>query len=259
MKKRLCLSFVVVMIGVLSLPVAVRTAHASTPSHLPLVAARARSSSSVPLWVSSRAAFKPDGELRAELFAPAHVSMLNENRLRNTDSNCRTYLGSPPLEDFTSKDSLDSLISNALTIIEGRVESTDTGFLDGTPGTLISLSVNGTYKSLGQVATNGPVHVFVGEATIPTPTGLICSKTFSKIPTPRIGDDVVVFASVDPLDAEQRILVIDERTQLVVHHDDRIYARDGAFTQGCLQDFKELGSRIRENQHLHDMPIRIKE
>lgn len=253
------------VLGMLGLALAIlpaRTAHAAKPLLAPLVADRAIGSSSVPLWVSARAAFRPNGELRAELFDAVSLRMLNENRSKNSGSDCREALGSSPLEDFAPKDSFDALVASALTIIEGQVISTDVGFLNGVPGTLISLRVNETYKSLGHLATKGNIHVFAGEATIPTHTGLICSKTFSKVPTPEIGDDVVIFASIDPLHTDQRILVIDERRQLVVQRLDRVYRPisthgGDAWPTGCCSDFNDLGSRLRENKHLHDMPARV--
>jgi hypothetical protein len=253
------------MLGLaLALAFTARTARAAKPLLAPLVADRANSSSSVPLWVSVRAAFGPDGELRPELFDAVSLRMLNENRRKNAGSDCREALGSPPLEDFAAKDSLDDLVASALTIIEGRVISTDTGFLNGIPGTLISLRVSETYKSLGHLASKGNIHVFIGEATISTHTGVICSRTFSKIPTPEIGDDVVIFASIDPLDAEQRILVIDERKQFLVQRGGRVYrplsSPEGhLWPAGCCSDFNELGSRLRENKHLHDMPARVRQ
>jgi hypothetical protein len=240
--------------------------HAAKALLAPLVAARENSSSSVPLWVSARAAFRPDGELRAEQFGAVPLSMLNENRRRNSGSDCRVALAAPPLEDFAPKDSFDALVASALTIIQGHVLSTDTGFLNGIPGTLISLHVNETYKALGHLATKGDVHMFVAEATINTPTGVICSRTFSKVPTPDVGDDVVIFASLDPLDADHRILTVDERKQIVVHRLGHTYrpapltsSAGDAWPPACCSDLAELGSRIRENQHLHDMPKSIKE
>jgi len=257
-----------VLSGVMGLgliqPFATPSAHAARPLLAPIVADRAKSSSSVPLWVSARAAFRPDGELRAEMFDTVSLSMLNDNRRQNSGSDCRVALGSPPLEDFAPKDSFDALVSSALTILEGQVISTDIGFLNGVPGTLVSLRVVETYKSFGHIATKGNIHVFVGEATIPTPTGVICSRAFAKVPTPAMGDDVLIFASAEPLDAEHRILSLDERKQLVVHRLGHVYrpmssSGGASWPSDCCSDLVDLGSRIRENKHLHDMPARIKE
>jgi hypothetical protein len=251
------------MLGIASLqPFITHNVYAAKPLLAPLVADRANSSSSIPLWVSARAAFRPDGELRAEMFAPVPLSMLNENRRQNSGSDCRAALGSPPLNDFASKNSFDALVGSALTILEGRVISTDVGFLNGVPGTLISLEVNETYKSLAHIATKGNIHVFVGEATIPTRKGVICSRTFSNVPTPAIGDNVVVFSSIEPLDSEHRILSVDDRRQLVVHRLGHVYrpmlsSGDHSWPSDCCSDLVDLGSRIRENKHLHDMPPRI--
>jgi hypothetical protein len=261
-----CLSRLLVW-GVLCLAFAAlpaRTAHAAKPLQAPLVADRANSTSSVPLWVSARVAFGPDGKLRTDLFTASSLRILNNNLSKNFGSDCREALGSPPLEDFVARDSFDDLVAGALSIIEGHVISTDTGFLNGIPGTLVSIQPAETYKSNGHLATQGNIHVFVGEATIPTRTGVICSRTFSNVPTPAIGDDVVVFASVDPMDTERRILVLDERKQLVVHHLAHLYrpllaTKGDAWPAGCCADLKDLGFRLRENKHLHDVPARIRQ
>jgi hypothetical protein len=206
-------------------------------------------------------AFRANGELRAELFDAVSLRMLNDNRKKNTATDCREALGSPSIEDFAGKDTFDDLVASASTIIAGRVISTDTGFLNGVPGSLISLRVTETYKSFGRTASKGTIHVFVSEATIPTRTGVICSRTFASIPTPGVGDDVLIFASIDPLDAERRILVIDERKQLVLQRLDHVYrprsSLSGGWPSGCCLDLSELGSRLRENKYLHDAPKKV--
>ena len=163
------------------------------------------------------------------------------------------------LDDFTRKSSFDDLIAGALTIVEGSIVSADTGFLNGTPGTLFSLNVKESYKSLGNVDSTGNVlHLFIGDATIPTPQGVICSRTLAHIP-PKVGDDVVIFASVDPIDAEHRILVVEEQSQIVVARLGRVYApfSGGSWPAGCCKDIHELGFRLLENKHLHDAPPRL--
>jgi hypothetical protein len=227
------------------------------PAVAPLIAHRARPSSA-PLWVSARTAFDTNGQLRPELFENSSLRSLRENQLRNGPT-CRVALGSPVLEDFTRKSSFDDLVAGALTIVEGSVASADAGFLNGIPGTLFSLNIKETYKSLGNVDSTGNVlHLFIGDATIPTPQGVICSRTLSQVP-PKVGDDVVIFASVDPIDAEHRILVVEERSQIVVARLGHVYApfSGGRWPAGCCTDIHELGSRLLENKHLHDAPPRF--
>jgi hypothetical protein len=231
----------------------------SSPTAAPLIAQRDRQSS-VPLWVSARTAFDKSGQLRPELFETSSLRSLRQNQLKN-GSTCREALGAPELEDFAPKGSFDDLVASALTIVEGSVVSADMGFLNGIPGTLFSVNVKDIYKSLGIVdSTKKVLYLFIGDATIPASQGVICSRTLSQVP-PRIGDDVFIFASIDPIDAEHRILVVDERKQIVVARFGRVYApfSGTSWPAGCCSDFRALGSRLLENKHLQDAPPRLQQ
>jgi hypothetical protein len=205
-----------------------------------------------PVWVSARSALNGDGEFRSELFEKHTLEILNKLRRKNSDR-CNEALGSPPLEDFTPKDSLDALVSYSPTIIKARVMASDAGFDNGLPGTLFALRVDETYKSVGQAATRGPLYVFIGEATIPTAAGIICSKSFRN-PPPAVGDEIIVFCSVYPIDNEGRILHVDESHQFVLQHAGRLYLPQ--LTGDSLPPatgIEDLGGLIRANPHLHDV------
>jgi hypothetical protein len=210
-----------------------------------------------PVWVSASSAFDRNGEFRGELFADYTSRFLNESR-RNNGDRCNAILAPPTFEDFTPKDSLDSLVGYSLTIVKARVTAAGAGFDNGHPGTLFALRVHETYKSIGKIATSGPLYLFIGETTIPTPKGLICSKTFSPLPLPSVGDDVIVFCSVDPIDDELRILHIDESHQFVLQHAGRLFLprlKDDPLPANA--DIDDLGARIRANPHLHDFHPRV--
>jgi hypothetical protein len=210
-----------------------------------------------PVWVSASSAFDRDGAFREELFASYTSKFLNESRRRNADR-CNAFLPPPVSEDFTPKHSLDALVGYSLTIVKARVTAGGAGFDNGTPGTLFALRVDETYKSIGKTASSGPMYLFIGETTIPTPKGFICSKSFSSVPFPAVGDDVIVFCSLDPIDDEQRILHIDESHQFVLQHAGRLYLprlKDDPLPRNA--DIDDLAVRIRVNAHLHDFHPRV--
>lgn len=213
---------------------------------IPDVIARLRPGT--PVWVAARAAFDTDGEFLQDLFAPYQVKSLNELRQKNSDR-CNTAVGTPPLEDFTPKDSLDALAGYSLTIVKAHVIAGDAGFDNGEPGILFALRVDETYKSIGRAAANGPLYLFIGEATIPTAKGFICSKAFTTLPLPAVGDDVIVFCSVDPNDDELRILYIEASKQLVLQHDGRLYL-PRLINTPAPANIDGLGALIRTNSHL---------
>jgi hypothetical protein len=222
---------------------------------IPDVISRLRSGT--PVWVSAHSAFGRNGDLRAELFWDHAAEFLKQSLSKNADR-CNAYVGAPVFEDFTPKDSLDALAGYSLTIVKARVVAAGAGFDNGTPGTLFALRVDETYKSIGQTATSGPLYLFITETTIPTAKGFLCSKSFSPLPLPAVGDDVIVFCSVDPIDDEQRILHIDESHQFVLQHAGRLYLprlNDDPLPPNANID--DLGARIRANPHLHDFHPRV--
>lgn len=208
-----------------------------------------------PVWVSAHSAFGPDGELREELFWNHLGEFLSKSLSKNTDR-CNAYVGPPIFEDFTPKNSLDALAGYSLTIVKARVVAAGAGFDNGTPGTLFALRVDETYKSIGNTATSGPLYLFIAETTIPTAKGFICSKSFSPVPLPAVGDEVIVFCSVEPIDDEQRILHIDESHQFVLQHAGRSYL-PRLTDDPAPANIDDLGALIRANPHLHEHHPRL--
>jgi len=231
----------------------------ATASHIPRIQSRLAHTSSTPLWVSADAAFDSAGNLRPDLFTKSARFTLDNELRQNSAGECKAFLSGPPLEDFSRRDSLDALISNALTIFEGEVTNTATGFYDGTPGTLFAVSRSNVFKSFGHVASDGDVFLFIAEATIETSHGPICARTFSTTPTPQVGDHVIVFSSLPPIDAGSRILAVDTDTQLVVSHKGSVYAPLSIQTLASgkrirYANLNDLSWAIRENPHVQDVP-----
>jgi hypothetical protein len=208
-----------------------------------------------PVWVSAHSAFGRDSELRDELFWNYAGEFLRKSVSKNPDR-CNAYVGAPVSEDFTPRDSFDALAGYSLTIVKARVVAGAAGFDNGTPGTLFALRVDETYKSIGQTATSGPLYLFIAETIIPTAKGLICSKSFSPIPLPAVGDDVIVFCSLEPIDDEQRILHIDESRQFVLQRAGRLYMPWLTIDPAPV-NIDDLGALIRANPHLHEFHPRV--
>ncbi|MEA2344109.1 MAG: hypothetical protein QOF63_2278 [Thermoanaerobaculia bacterium] len=219
----------------------------SVPS-IPDVIARFRPGP--PVWVAARSAFNSGGDFRDDVFIPLAMEHLDKSRRQNADR-CNQFVGAPPLEDFTPKDSLDALAAYSLTIIKAHVIAGDEGFDNGEPGILFALRLDESYKSIGHAAAKGPLYLFIGEAIIPTAKGLICSKAFTTLPLPAVGDDVIVFCSVEPIDDEQRILHIEASQQLVLQHGDHVYL-PRLIKSPAPANIDDLGGLIRANPHLHE-------
>jgi hypothetical protein len=209
-----------------------------------------------PLWVSSRIAFDENGDLRAELFEPGFRTMLEKNRAANAEGGCRTALGAPVLGDYAPKRNLDELTAGALTIVSGDVVGAETGFYNGTPGTLFEIAVRDVVKSLGRFrGQRGIARVFIADATIPTPRGTICSCEPFAVAIPAIGDRVLLFSSLDPIDAERQILLVEARSQLVIDHAGTLHV-PAALRGAGGQSIERLLSMVRANPHINDVPLR---
>jgi hypothetical protein len=209
-------------------------------------------------WIPADAAFTQTGELRADLFSEADQFILNDIRKRNP-TQCTVFLGPPPSDLFLRQDSLDALVSSSRSIVRGRLLQRETGFHNGEPGSLFTLRPEAVLKSYGRIAADGTLFLFVPEATIRTSKGLICARTFSEIPTPVVGDEVLLFVTFDPIDAEQRILKVDTQKELVVIHDGHVFspAATHALSNGVPKPYSTLDDlewAIIQNTHVQDFP-----
>src|ERR1041385_9059225 len=180
----------IAFIGVILLPLSQCSLLAQNRTHeMPPTIERAQNSS-FPLWVSTRVAIDPSGDLNQALFSEAALYILDKNRQENVDGVCKTALSAPTPEDFLARQSFDDLVGNSLAIITGPVVAVDIGFHSGTPGTLLEVSVTDRLKSFGRLS--GPTaYVFVPSATIQTTRGTICSRLPAAIPVPAIGDRIL--------------------------------------------------------------------
>lgn len=220
------------------------------------VRAALASSSAPPIWVSSRIAFDEQGRLRKELFEPAFHEILEANQKANP-SGCHTALGAPTLELHLQNRTLDDLISHARTIIAARVVSADTGFYNGTPGTLLGLAVNDVPKAMGRYPlTERTAQLFIADATIPTARGTICAREPFAPALPAMGDRVLLFAMTDPIDADYHIFTPDIASHVVIEHGKRLFAPASVPTAPAARSFDDLLEATRANTHIHDAVAR---
>ena len=232
------------------------TGNNKPPSLPTLVYSASTSLAAPPLWVSRRVAFDKNGDLRADLFEPGFRTMLEKNRTANAEGGCRAALGAPVIGDYAPKRNLDEVTTSALTIVSGDVVGADTGFYNGTPGTLFQIAVDDIAKSLGRFRGKpGIARVFIADATIPTPHGTICSREPFAPAIPVIGDRVLLFSSLDPIDAERQILPVEARSQLIIEHAGTLYVPATLRGTGS-QSIKQLLSMVRTNPHINDVPLR---
>jgi hypothetical protein len=211
-------------------------------------------------WIPVPTAITKTGELRRDMLSRLDLAVIDNNRAKNA-TRCTTFIGPSPTEQFIDLDSLDSLVANSLTIVRGRVTASETGFYYGHPGTLYTLQPKPLLKEYGHLDGRSFLFLFIPEATIPTSQGYICARTFSDIPAPVSGDEVLAFVSLDPIDASHRIIEVDAQKQLVVVHGHQLFHPAAVVKRDELKraysTLDDLESAIRQNKHINDIPMGV--
>lgn len=209
-------------------------------------------------WVPVSVAITKTGELHRALFTEADLAIIDVTRTTNA-TGCTTFMAAIPSEEHIDLESLDSLVANARTIVRGRITASEAGFYNGHPGTLYTLRPRPLLKHYGQLGAQSSLFLFIPEATIPTSQGYICARTFSDVPAPVAGDEVLAFVSLDPIDANQSVLEVDAQKQLVVVHEQRLFHSAAASVtrdepKRAYATLDDLESAIRKNIHIDDLP-----
>ncbi len=168
-------------------------------------------------WIPAATAFTPEGDFRPDLFSPDSERSFERNRKANP-TECRYFLA--PVQEPLGA-TLDQLVSESWLVVRGRLSHAEVGFYIHTPGTLFTLVPAQVPKGGRRVAGRTRLFLFIPEATIQTPKGLICSQAPPPAdeqvpPLPVVGDEVVAFVSRPAVNIAGDILQVSTWTQLVV-------------------------------------------
>lgn len=212
-------------------------------------------------WLPASVAVTKTGELRRDLLSRLDLAVIDNNRAKNS-TECTTFIGPTPTDQFVDLGSLDSLVASSLTIVRGRVTASEAGFYYGHTGTLYTLQPKPLLKDYGRLGGQSSLSLFIPEATIPTSQGYICARTFSDVPAPVVGDEVLAFVSLDPADADHRILEVDVHKQLAVAHGHQLFHPAAAAmtreeSKRAYSTLDDLESAIRQNKHINDVPMGV--
>jgi hypothetical protein len=209
-------------------------------------------------WIPAAAGFTKTGDLRPDLFTPGARKMLDDNRKANS-TGCSQFLVPNLFDPSLAHGSLDDLVSASLLIVRGRLYQAEAGFYLNTPGALFTLLPDEVLKTDGRVYTQSALFVFIPGVTIQTPSGFICSKALPNTPSPAVGDEVLLFVSLPPLNSAGDILRVDTWSQVVVNHGGHIFAPAAIepSLDGVRKPFASLDDlawKITINPHLQDSP-----
>ncbi|HEX6099978.1 MAG TPA: hypothetical protein VF432_26945 [Thermoanaerobaculia bacterium] len=221
------------------------------PDGIPSVIASARKGVEYPVWVAAEAAIDANGDFQPSLLSPTNRSILDDNRQLNAGATeCRIFVGTPH-DSYSVSRTFDDAIGNALTIVSGEVVAVQQGFYTGLPGTLAAVRIAERLKTFGRADSAGDVvYVFVQEARIATPKGLICASTFEALPPLTRGDRVIVLADLDPIDQDGQVLDVDPQKGLVVAKGDTLLMPK-AFGASSAATLDDLLSKVRSHPQLH--------
>jgi hypothetical protein len=194
------------------------------------------------LWVAETAAFDELGELRAEFFSEGMREGLDRQRTLNGNAECRRFSGRTP-DNFFPTDSVEALERHARLVVAGEVTAGTQGFFGGTPGTLFAIRVTDDIKSERDDTRDGFVYLFMEDARISTPKGLICARSFAKLPLVR-GAKVLFFSNYPPFDSAGMIHQIDPKSQLIVSSNGEVDIPPAIGREGH-RTFDEVLNRVR--------------
>lgn len=174
-----------------------------------------------PIWVSARHAILPNGKLNPKDLPEYSRRTLDQYLLAarekkaqvQNDEPCSLFLGRyVDNPDPKPASSLSDLIENSLGIYQGRITGRDLGFLDGSPGTLLRLHIETSWKSNPEYSDK-TLYIFYPVAQIELGGETLCSRNPGYSFRPEIGDRLLLFGYYAPLDAS-RTLIFPEAEHL---------------------------------------------
>lgn len=174
-----------------------------------------------PIWVSARRAVLANGKLNPEELPEysrrtlsQYLVAAREKKARDqNDEPCSLFIGrSVDDPDPKPAGSLDELIENSLGIYQGRITGRDLGFFDGSPGTLLRLQVETSWKSYPGYSDK-TLYIFYPVGQINLGGEMLCGRNPGYSFRPEIGDRLLLFGYYTPLDTS-RALIFPEAEHL---------------------------------------------
>ncbi|HEX8410372.1 MAG TPA: hypothetical protein VF883_16020 [Thermoanaerobaculia bacterium] len=203
-----------------------------------------RRSNGLPLWIPATEAFTDSGDLREDLFPPHVRAQLHQVRDLNPER-CEYAAVAPSLEIFEPVDSLENLAISAESVFSGAIVAAEPGFYDGNPGTLFSIQVDRAFKRGHAASTVPTVSLFLGIGEIKTPRGHICGRGLRGAVAPNLGDEVLFFAHLAPMDLGGRIFVVEPHKALLVQSKSHLTMPSALVDGHAPKDLAEAISRVR--------------
>ena len=210
---------------------------------IPHVIESGRPGAAYPVWVDAETAFAPTGTIDTTLMSETSREMLEENRAKN-GGQCREFLGRT--RETPLPQTIDDLIEQSLHIFSGEVTAVRQGLYNGQPGTLAVVRLLDRFKRSGPPSAR-EVYVFIEQATIETPQGLVCSSTFSPSPAPQAGDHIIVFDDLNPMDESETLFAPDSGRGVVLERSGRVYLPDVAHATDAGRTMAEVLEFLRNH------------
>jgi hypothetical protein len=206
-----------------------------------------------PLWVAEDVAFAHNGDLKHDLFSGYTRQRFDRHRSANR-TDCRVFAGAGPDGGFRSTRTINALAENSKSIITGNVVAAKQGFFGGNPGTLYAIEVHELLKSNDEISSKR-VLLFIGQATISTPRGLICARQPGVTPLDP-NDRVLFFSYEDPFDTNGEIYIVDPRTQLIIQKKSTLTIPTSLVNETAPDSFDQIVERVRRSVEKHSKVLR---
>jgi hypothetical protein len=194
------------------------------PSSIPQEIAARNQARKAPIWVSAeKVAAEPDSK---ELFSPSNNAALRRHQQKQTTSGkgsavlpdsylslisegiCKEFFAAPEIQrsDIKPHWTYADVVRHADSILAGRIEAIEVGFLDGVPGSLLRIDVSREVHRAEDVAPGRHIYLYYPYATFQIAGTAYCTKDGDFPHRPRVGEDILIFNFYPSVDAHGTLI-----------------------------------------------------
>jgi hypothetical protein len=166
-----------------------------------------------PVWVALSKAVTSRGELSTDYLDQYalrdlhRVAKADRNRVAtNSDTESRICFGERPAEIAAPSDTLADLSANAQTIVQGKIVQRTLGFFEDRPAALLTVRIDRQLHGDGSVTPQKEILVYYPEAEFRAGDDTYCIRPATHPARPRVGDQILVFAYLAPIDTSGRLI-----------------------------------------------------
>ncbi len=200
-----------------------------------------------PAWVGARALVSKSGQIRLDLLPEEARSRIESARLRAKQK----ASASPCLElgaiitdlrpGTILPNKFEDLVDHSLAILSGSIVGIEPGFFDGQAGLLLEVKIDRRLKSSDRFWKGPEVYVYYPRGDFKVDSMSICKRDPRWPVTPEVGDRVLLFPHVSPIDSDGVTMEPETANfEVVLEHEGHLVAPDRLKTDPVFEAFKTV-------------------